>query len=321
MLNDEIKEEIFSTIQVFLKNPPVIIWGSGATVPLGLPTMRELNETLKKGVDNFNPTDENLEIELGKSDYEERMPEIRKVIWNAVNSADKEVRNKLIKSETDKFDAIKTMIEKFRSAHPQVVNIVTTNYDRVLEHVMGFYDIPFTDGFGGNEFNVFNNTLFAEKNITNLIKVHGSLNWFQVGSNIRHLMIKNENTQPVIIPPGKNKYQEAYKSPYRDLIHKSDNLINNASSFLIVGFGFNDEHLTPKIKEKVSSGTPLVLITKEITQSCHDELKDAQKYILLQENDTAGQTTVLMKTGKDNSTKKLSLYGDYWQLGKFMGIL
>jgi hypothetical protein len=31
--NDDIKSKIFKNIQEFLKNPPVIIWGSGATVP------------------------------------------------------------------------------------------------------------------------------------------------------------------------------------------------------------------------------------------------------------------------------------------------
>ena len=32
------KENVFSDIQMFLKNPPVIIWGSGATVALGVPS-------------------------------------------------------------------------------------------------------------------------------------------------------------------------------------------------------------------------------------------------------------------------------------------
>ncbi len=320
-MSDQSKEKTFSTIQTFLKNPPVIIWGAGATVPFGLPTMEDLNNTLKNKLHNFNQTNENLETELGKAKYNDQMPEIRRIIWNTVNNADAKVRRKLVNGETDTFDSIKNMIEKIRSVHPQVVNIITTNYDRVIEHVMGFYGIPFTDGFGEREFNIFNGDLFTDKNITNLIKVHGSLSWFRVDSSVRYLMMDCESSEPVIISPGKNKYQEAYKTPYRDLIQKSDNLINNASSFLVVGFGFNDEHLTPKIKEKVNSGTPLVLITKKITQSCRDELKNAQKYILLQESETTGQTSVLIKTGKDESKETLIIDDDYWQLNKFMEIL
>jgi hypothetical protein len=34
----------------------------------------------------------------------------------------------------------------------QVVNIVTTNYDRVLEYIMSYNDISFTDGIKGGSF-------------------------------------------------------------------------------------------------------------------------------------------------------------------------
>lgn len=319
-MSDEIKERIFSTIQTFLKNPPVIIWGSGATVALGIPSMGALNTALREEIEGFNGTDENLEVELGKSEYELQMPEIRKVIWDTVNEADEKVLLKLINNDTGALDGIKGMVEKVRGAHPQIVNIITTNYDCVLEHVMAFYGIPFTDGFEGKELSLFNTFLFQNKNTANLVKVHGSLNWFQVGSHIRYLKQENTNAAPVIICPGKNKYEEAYKTPYRELIQKADDFINNASSFLVVGFGFNDEHLTPKIKEKVGNGTPLVLITKEITDSCTSELRDAQKYVFLQEGDTAN-TNISLKTGKDNQIEESTIDGDYWKLDKFMEVL
>lgn len=320
-MRDELKEKVYSIIQTFLKNPPVIIWGSGATIPYGLPTMGDLNQALKDGINNFNPTNENLEIELGKNAYETQMPEIRKIIWNTVNNAENKIIHKLINSETDELNAIKNMIDKFRSAHPQVVNIITTNYDRVLEHIAGYHNIPFSDGFIGREFSTFSNIHFKDKNIVNLIKVHGSLSWFQVGSNIRYLMVDHVDSEPLIISPGKNKYQEAYKNPYRDLIQKSDSLINSAHSFLVIGFGFNDEHLTPKIKEKVNNGTPLVLITKQVSESCHNELKDAQKYVLLEENGVDGATSVSLKSGTVAVVEKHTIDGNYWQLKQFMEIL
>lgn len=320
-MSDEVKGKIFSLIQDFLRNPPVIVWGSGATIPYGLPTMGDLNQALKDGINNFKPTDENLEIELGKATYETQMSEIRKVIWGAVNNAEKKIIHKLLNSETDELNAIKNMIDKFRSAHPKVVNIITTNYDRVLEHMAGYHNIPFSDGFIGREFSTFSNIHFKDRDIVNLIKVHGSLSWFQVGSNIRYLMVNHVDSEPLIISPGKNKYQEAYKNPYRDLIQKSDSLINSAQSFLVIGFGFNDEHLTPKIKEKVNGGTPLVLITKKATESCHNELKGAQKYVLLEENGAGDATSVSLKSGIGNVVEKLTIDGNYWQLKQFMEIL
>jgi len=314
------KERVFSTIQTFLKNPPTIIWGSGATVALGLPSMAELNDVLKKEIPKFNESDKNLEIELGKPEYESQLPKIRKVIWNTVNQADVKVLEELIKNNCTAFIGIKNMVETFREAHPRVVNIITTNYDRVLEHVLAFQNIPFSDGFKGRELSSFNDQLFRDKDIANLIKVHGSLSWFQIDGNIRYLNHTNDLIEPIIICPGKNKYEEAYSRPYRELIQKADNLIDQASSFFIVGFGFNDAHLTPKIREKVRSGTPLVLITKEVTESCRKELKNAQKYILLQES-APGRTNIILKANGDTETEELTLGDDYWKLDKFMEIL
>ena len=321
-MSNEIKETVFLTVRKFLQNPPpVIIWGSGGTIPYGLPTMDDLNTALREKIKNFNPGNQNLETELENEKYQEQMTEIRKVIWETINSKDNDIHKQLIDGKMDQFCAIKSMIDKFKGAHPKCVNIVTTNYDRVLEYVMGYYDIPFSDGFTGREFSRFNKENFKEKEIVNLIKVHGSLNWFWVGEGdkIRYLTVSNNNVNPAIIPPGKGKYREAYRMPYRDLIQKSDDLIDKANSFLVVGFGFNDEHLTPKIKQKVNNGTPLVLITKEVIQSCRDELKNARKYILLQRSKTAEQTRVIMKTGRDDISRENHLIdGDYWQLGKFM---
>ena len=321
-MSDTIMNHIFSIIQNFLKNPPVIIWGSGATIPFNLPSMTQLNDALKEKIEGFNATNENLENELGKDKYKEKMPEIRRVVWETVNQADKQVHEKLTKGNFDDLEPIKNMIEKFRECHPRIVNIITTNYDCILEYVMSYYEISFTDGFSGKDFSIFSDTNFKEKKLVNLIKVHGSLNWFKIQDSIRFLSSHSECCEPIIICPGKNKYQEASQSPYRDLIQKSDNLIKNASSFLVVGFGFNDEHLTPKIRAKVKAGAPLVLVTREATESCKREMAQAQKYVFLQKcKESENKTLVMIKEGREAEMEEKSIDGNYWQLNKFMEIL
>mgnify|MGYP006322241107 CR=1 FL=1 len=47
---EEVRERVFTVIQNYLKTPPVIIWGSGATVPFGLPSMNTLNQILKDNI-------------------------------------------------------------------------------------------------------------------------------------------------------------------------------------------------------------------------------------------------------------------------------
>lgn len=315
-------DHIFSTIQKFLNNPPVIIWGSGATIPFNLPSMTQLNDALKEKIKDFNANNDNLENELGKPEYEERIPEIRKAVWDTINQADRQVYEKLTTGNSDDIEPIKNMIEKFRKCHPKVVNIITTNYDRILEYVMSYYNISFTDGFSGKDFSIFSDTFFKNKNLVNLIKVHGSLNWFKIQNSARFLSDYPECCEPIIICPGKNKYQEAYQIPYRNLIQKADDLIQKASSFLVVGFGFNDEHLTPKIREKVNAGTPLVLATRGVTESCKREMAQAQKYVFLQKcKESENKTLVTIKKGKEMEIEEQIIDENYWHLNKFMEIL
>jgi hypothetical protein len=318
-MKDE-KEKVYKIVQTFLKNPPLIVWGSGATISFGLPSMRDLNEELKKKIKDFDTEDNNLEIELGKEKYQEQMPQIKKIIWEKVNQSDVSVLEKIISNSTNDFNGIKLLIEKFIETHPKVVNIVTTNYDRVLEHIMSYNNFPFTDGFNGKVLSIFDETEFKDKKIVNLIKVHGSLNWFDVDSEIRFLPSISKEETPKIIAPSKNKFKEAYSNPYRELIQKADNLIKVASSFLVVGFGFNDEHLTPKIKTKINQGTPIILITKEVSESSFSELERAEKYILFEEAES-GKTKVIYKENSTVDKQVVELEGDLWQLNNFMGIL
>lgn len=317
---DDKRENIFRIVQTFLKNPPLIVWGSGATISFGLPSMWDLNEELKSKIEDFDTTNDNLEIELGKDKYQNIMPQIKKVIWEKVNQADISVLERIISNSTGDFNGIKLLIEKFIEAHPKVVNIVTTNYDRVLEHNMSYHNFPYTDGFNGKTLSIFDETKFKDKEIVNLIKVHGSLNWFDVDGEIRFLSSISKDETPKIIAPGKKKYQEAYSNPYRELIKKADDLIKNSQSFLVVGFGFNDEHLTPEIKKKVKQGTPIVLITKTVSKSSFEELKDAEKYILF-EKSKSGKTKVTYKENSSVEKQEIELEGNLWQLNNFMEIL
>ncbi|OUD29147.1 SIR2 family protein, partial [Flavobacterium sp. FPG59] len=196
---EEIKEKVFTIIQNYLKIPPVIIWGSGATVPFGLPSMNTLNGILKDNISEFDKDCENLEVELGKEKYHEVMPQIRNIIWHAISTVDNEVLQKLLTSNSDDFNGIKKLVEKISDAHPKVTNIVTTNYDRIIENVLSFHGIPFTDGFLGKELSLFDESLFSSNNIVNIVKVHGSLNWFDFGGEIRYLQNNIESSVPQII--------------------------------------------------------------------------------------------------------------------------
>ena len=39
--------DIYSTIQSYLNEPPLVIWGSGATISFGLPSMSKLKDEIE----------------------------------------------------------------------------------------------------------------------------------------------------------------------------------------------------------------------------------------------------------------------------------
>ncbi len=316
---DNNKEIIFTLVQYFLNEPPLIIWGSGATISFGVPSMSDLNTKLNQEITGFDSQNNNLENELSKPKYEKEMPQIRQLIWNEVNQADISVLEKIISDNNNEFDGIKLLIKKFIDAHPKLLNIITTNYDRVLEYVMSYNNLLYTDGFNGKVLSSFDENNFKNKDITNLVKVHGSLNWFDVNNETCFIPFSGLSEKPRIIPPSNKKYEESYSSPYRELIKKSDDLIKTASSFLVVGFGFNDEHITPEITKKIKNGTPIVLITKTVSPSSLKELKNAKKYITFEENN--GKTKVTYKKNNISQKQEIELEGDLWQLNNFMEIL
>ena len=316
---DSTKDTIFHLVQEFLRDPPVIIWGSGGTIPYGLPSMNELREKL---TDELREVEEstNLETDLGNIEDSDKLDRVKKIIRDEVLKRDILCLTASIQ-DPNYLEAIVKMANKFYNVHPRKIDIVTTNYDRVLEYAISQAGFNYTDGFTGKALSRFNRDAFGHKKIINLIKVHGSLDWAVYGNDTFALPCECEidELEHAMILPSKKKYEDSYKEPYRTLITKSDEAIEAAQSFLVVGFGFNDEHLTPKIKSKIRAGTPIVIITKEATDSCMNKLNSAVKYCLFKESNNG--TKAMFKKKSSEPEKIQCLEGSCWKLNNFMEII
>ena len=327
---DKYKDQIFQIVQKLLKDPPVIIWGSGATIPYGLPSMNDLKQTLLKSegfeflnIESLKSENSNLEVELEKvqDQDQDEINKIKTCIRSEVFKKDIECLKKSIE-KSDYFCGINNMIEKFYEVHPHKIDIITTNYDRVLEYTLSKFGYDYTDGFTGRQLAQFSKDNFQTKNQINLMKVHGSLNWVQFKNNDPFFLSDNykiDDLQPLMILPSRKKYQDAFEEPYRTIIAKSDEIIEKAKSFLIIGFGFNDEHITPKLENKVKKGTPIVIITKKATDSCKEQIQRAKKYCLFEEGEN--KTTKITSSEQLGQDKTEKLEGNYWRLETFMEVL
>lgn len=322
ILENNNKDKVFTLVQKFLKSPPVIIWGSGATIDYGFPSMEDLKKCLKSelSLESLQPNS-NLEAELGKIEDEGKINKIRNIIRDQILKKDMECLKKSVQDPNHLNDIVK-MIERFYLPHPQLINIVTTNYDCVLEYALSISNFDFSDGFTGRVLSKLKQETFKEKKNINIIKVHGSLHWSFDGVGVCRYLPFEDNfsylKSAMLLPSKSRKYIESYKEPFRTLITKSDQIIEDAKSFLVIGFGFNDEHLTPKVDIKIKEGTPIVIINKKATDSCRNKLDNAKKYCLL-ESDEEEKTQVSFK--ENGTAKKCNINDKYWRLGKFMEIL
>lgn len=310
--------EINTTIQTYLQNPPLIIWGSGATIDFGLPSMSNLRDEIGNSISEFDKSCTDLEAELGKEKYTEELPRIRKIIRKVIYSADFKAKEKLLKCP-DEYEGILRLTNFCYDPHPKMMNVISTNYDRILEYVWGYNGFNYTDGFEQNELSVFNENLFQDKNIINLMKVHGSIDWFNMNNDIRKVY-SDFGYDPVMIPPGKNKYKTTHLSPYREIMQKSDDAVKKAHSFLVIGFGFNDEHITPLVSKKTISGTPIVVVTKNVTGTTEQQLEKAKKVIYVEADTDPNKSRIRIIENGNTMTDSIE-NGQFWKLNKFMDIL
>ena len=171
---------------------------------------------------------------------------------------------------------------------------------------------------------VNNKRILARERVVKILKVHGSLDWFkhiETGKITGFPM--RENIPPsydaLIIPPGNDKYSMTHEEPYRTIIEEADKEFENAGSYLCVGYGFNDDHIQPKLITQITNGKPIVVVTKKASDQCFKLITKNNNinYLIIQEN--KNQTEV---TFNDNDTqhKVFFLKENIWNFDEFIDL-
>jgi hypothetical protein len=327
------KETFAKIIQKYLEKQPVIILGTGATIPFGIPSMPELAAHLRVSITDGSDEWSSFLSELEKTgDLEKALQNTSispaltyKIIictWEFINQKDLEYYKKLI-DEKEKDFPLKDLFSKLLQSHPKHVKVITTNYDRVAEYAADLADANIHTGFSGRYLLNFTQSYRQSnpnQNRVDIWKVHGSLDWFNRENNLffSSPLAKEipKNTKPLIVTPGIIKYLQTHLEPYRTVMNEADKALMEASCFLCVGYGFNDEHVQPKLFGEVRKGKPIVTIVQKLT--------DAGKKLLLQKPDKsivledAGSNRTNFHYFEDNVCKKETLDGNFWQLGEFI---
>jgi hypothetical protein len=269
----------------------------------------------------------NLEEAMDNSNLSEELNnQIRKCVWEYINKKDFEFYKKLA-SEKVNF-AIADLLKKVLQPTPNSAVVITTNYDRIVEYAADIVEATIVTGFEGSLIRkvafpndaVHNARIRVRERTVRIWKVHGSLDWFSnaTGSIVSYPMTSAipEGYTPLIIPPGKNKFFSTHNEPFRDVIFQADNAFSRAGSFVCIGYGFNDEHIQPKLIEQIKAGKPIVVLCREATEACKRYVisDDVKKYAII-EYCGSGKTAV---TCSVNDGKPEEFDIEFWDLSNFL---
>ncbi len=188
--------------------------------------------------------------------------------------------------------------------------IVTTNYDRLVEIAaeeagLGV-DTMFVGSFAG-ELNDRESRLSFCRDVTlrgkqvhweyrprvNVFKPHGSLDWYhREGKPVR---FSGELSAPrLIITPGLNKFRNGYESPFDRHRERANSAIDRAGRFLILGYGFNDDHLETHLTPRIRDGIPTLLLTYALSPNAKKLVDTCPNVIAIQKASLAVGTSVFV---------------------------
>lgn len=328
------KNAIFTKVQKSLENVPVILIGTGGTIPLGIPGMRKLSEHLISALSDKYEADTTWGAIVDKLNYgidlesaltdivisDGLITDIVIETWKLIACADTEVFAKYILGKQNL--ALSDLIHKFYRVHPQCVNIITTNYDRVIEYACDQKHIRYDTRYQGGYVRYFSTTKIGVKDTVNLFKVHGSLDLFTDTSGLvcsipGQYSIPPGDFMPEIVSPGISKYKAVLTGSCRRILHDADTVINNASSFLCIGYGFNDEQIQTGIMSQVQTGKPIVVVTKAISEKATKLLmNNSTNFIVVEEEPSKPNSTCFIV-----DKNYYHLDGTYWTIDGLLQII
>lgn len=159
-----------------------------------------------------------------------------------------------------------------RSVRRERLRLFTTNYDLCFEHAARRTGFVVMDGFTLTQPSTFDPMHFTYdivrrtgeadapdyiENLFHFYKVHGSIDWEFDG--VAKKINKSPGTDsPLLIYPRSTKYELAFAQPYLEMLSSFQSAIRQRdTALLIVGFGFNDNHISEPILAAIETNLSL----------------------------------------------------------------
>lgn len=186
----------------------------------------------------------------------------------------------------------------------QKLNIVTTNYDTLIEDSANKEGFTVLDGFKFAQTPIFDASMFDwhlikdvpniktqeveyMPKVINLLKIHGSLTW-ERDSTEKSILRKSKGNvkNPVMVFPSSNKYAQSYQEPYFELFAKFQELLKRNNTLLITsGFSFADNHISRMILQAIKSNGSLQVLATDYNIEPESPNENWSELVKMQERD------------------------------------
>lgn len=261
-----------------------LLIGSGCSKPY-LPTLTNIEVRM----------DEDETREEAQKDYYRIVRKSRAVTHDSIETDDAE-KDKLLSVKDNYEDFVKfwteAMLSRYLNIVNKQVNVFTTNFDMFYEDACERLNVPYNDGFSGQlrpTFNVANfNKIHKYKSLQfdntsdipvfNIVKLHGSLSWKTVGSDIvysdglhidddlddkggREFSEAYEKQLSVINPNSQKHLNTVLNRTYASMLRKFALELEKENSVLfVIGNSLADDHIRDLLYSVMETNPTLVVV-------------------------------------------------------------
>lgn len=301
--------EEFNNAAIFIKtnvlsknNMPKLIVGTGLSAACGVPGMWKLSEELKTQLGTHKDDEIRMawakkEKDISDHGLEEGLKSLTPSEQKLIDQIRKITAAYILREEWPRllnvyqnctgFERLLTYLKATASVNHAVIDVMTPNYDRVIETICDKCGISVVTGFVGEIFQKFEpirlkkiSEFYGTHNCcVRLFKPHGSINW--VSNDDGEMLINdydylsNHSDDIEIIAPGSSKYEAGMiNNTFRIMREDFNELISDMSkpySLLIYGYGFNDTHFNTVLFQNTKKN--VLILSKDIKDDVLEKVR------------------------------------------------
>jgi len=296
--NKQAKEKLQNILLSSLQMQHLIVLaGSGCSISSGFPSMTDLWDSIVGNPPSKETKEYAEKVHYNISAKDRNIEEFLSKIEAYLNfTEDEGVKNYLAKCKgviiekcsigrrTSNLDTHKTFLHKLsrRRARDPRLKIFTTNYDLCFEQAAEQLGCPVLNGFSFSTQRHFDPRYFTYDIIRRtsngeelgqylegvfiLHKLHGSVQWARDPDGSIYEKDNPKPEEACLIYPASDKYQQSYVQPYLESMSQYLSALRQPNTCIIViGFGFNDNHLAEPLIAAAKSNPHLRVIIVDPT--------------------------------------------------------